>query len=226
MTWFPVDASKNGFLIDDLFYLAFGLTAVTFIIVLALLLYFLIRYRERPGQKAYYTRGNSRKALIFTGVLAFLVFVGLDVNLAFHDHLAWEQIWKKPDLSKALQIRVKPKQFVWDAEYAGPDGRFDTPDDVKVENNLHIPIYTPIMASLESQDVIHSFFLPQFRIKQDAVPGMVTHLTFEAVKPGVFDIACAQHCGLGHYRMRGSLTVESEEDFRKWLQDNASKENP
>jgi cytochrome c oxidase subunit 2 len=119
MTWFPEDASKTGFLIDHLFYLAFGLTAVTFVIVLALLLYFLVRYRGKKGQKAYYTKGDSPKAVLLTLILALTVFIVLDINLAVHDHLAWEKIWSKPDPSKALEIRVKPEQFVWNAEYAG-----------------------------------------------------------------------------------------------------------
>jgi len=222
--WFPEDASKTGFLIDNLFYLAFTLTAVTFVIVLAILTAFLFKYRSRKTQKAYYTQGDSPKALVFTAVLALLVFVILDINLAYHDHKAWEQIWAKPDLSKALQIRIKPEQFVWNAEYAGKDGKFDTADDIKIQNDVHIPVDRPIFASLQSKDVIHCFFLPQFRIKQDVIPGMVTHISFEAKKTGVFDIACAQHCGLGHYRMRGSLTVQSEEDFNKWIEDNSPKE--
>ena len=227
MTWFPENVSTTGFLIDNLFYFAFALLSATFAIVLGLLLYFLIRYRNRPGLKSYYTKGDSPKALMLTLVLALTVFVVLDINLAIHDHDAWKKIWAKPDLSRSLEIRIRPQQFVWNAQYAGLDHRFDTPDDVNIQNDLHIPVNHPIFASLQSKDVIHCFFLPQFRIKQDVMPVMTTHLSFEAVKTGVFEIACAQHCGLGHYRMRGVLTVESEEMFRQWLQKNAgSKEIP
>ena len=171
-------------------------------------------YRSRESHKAYYTRGNSPKAYLLTALLALVVFIGLDVNLALHDHEAWEKIWEKPNFETALLIHVKPQQFVWNAEYAGSDGVFGTADDVKIQNDLHIPVGRQIVVSLESQDVIHSFFLPQFRIKQDAIPGVKTMLSFEAKKTGVFDIACAQHCGLGHYRMRGTMTV-----------DNATKES-
>jgi len=120
-------------------------------------------------------------------------------------------------------VRVEPEQFAWNAQYAGPDGVFDTADDVRVINDLHVPIGRPVLVSLKSKDVIHSFFLPNFRIKQDAVPGIVTHLTFEATKTGTYDIACAQLCGLGHYRMRGELTVDSQKDFDKWILSNSNK---
>ena len=223
MTWFPENVSTTGHLIDQLFYLAFALISVTFTLVLSLLTYFLIRYRSRSGRSAYYTKGNSPKAVALTLVLAAIVFLAIDVNLAFHDAAAWEIIWAKPDPAKVLELRVEPEQFAWNAQYAGPDGVFDTADDVKVINGLHIPIGKPILVSLKSRDVIHSFFLPNFRIKQDAVPGIVTHLTFEATKKGVYEIVCAQLCGLGHYRMRGELTIDSQEDFNKWISDNSNK---
>lgn len=223
MTWFPEDVSKTGYLIDNLFYLAFTLVVITFIIVLACLLYFLYQYRARQGHQAYYTKGDSPRALGLTLALALIVFVVIDVNLAFHDHEAWEVIWRKPDSAKTLEIRVEPEQFVWNAHYAGPDGIFETADDVKIINDLHIPVHTPILVSLKSKDVIHSFFLPNFRIKQDAVPGVTTHLTFEAIKEGTFDIACAEHCGLGHYRMKGLLTAESADAFSSWLKQHSLK---
>jgi cytochrome c oxidase subunit II len=216
MNWFPEDASKTGHLIDGLFYLGFWITSFTFLLVIGILVYFLVRYREREGHKAVYMEGDGRGALALTLSLALAVFVLIDINLAYHDHKAWDEIWKKPDDS-ALVVKVKPEQFVWNAEYAGPDGRFDTGDDVKVINDIHIPLGRPVLVSLESKDVIHSFFLPHFRIKQDAVPGIITHMAFEAVKAGSYEIACAEHCGLGHYRMKGLLTVDSAQDFDIWL---------
>lgn len=223
MAWLPEDVSTTGYLIDNLFYLAFTLICITFAIVLGLLLFFLFKYRSRKGHFAYYTQGDSPKAVWLTLSLAIIVFLAIDVNLAFHDAAAWEVIWAKPDPKRLLEVRVEPEQFAWNAQYAGSDGIFDTTDDVRVINDLHIPIGRPILVSLKSRDVIHSFFLPNFRIKQDAVPGILTHLTFEATKTGVYDIVCAQLCGLGHYRMRGELTVDAEKDFNQWILNNSHK---
>jgi cytochrome c oxidase subunit 2 len=223
VTWFPEDVSTNGHLIDSLFRLAFLLICVAFTAVIGLLLSFLVLYRERKGHRPFYAKGDTPKALALTLSLALVVFLAIDVNLAMHDSAAWDVIWKKPDLSKALELRIEPQQFAWNGQYAGPDGVFDTADDVRVINALHVPVNRPIFVSLRSRDVIHSFCLPNFRIKQDAVPGVTTHLTFEGVKTGVYDIACAQHCGIGHYRMRGELTVETAEEFNKWIAENSGK---
>ncbi|MFN0118471.1 MAG: cytochrome c oxidase subunit II [Elusimicrobiota bacterium] len=216
---FPIDISTTGYLIDNLFWLATYLIAVAFTLVLIALFYFLIRYRSRPSHKAYYTHGTSRQALFVTLGLALAVFLLIDVNLAYHDHKAWEKIWQPTNKHNAevLKIQVMPEQYAWNVRYSGVDGIFNTPDDVVTINELHIPINHPIIVQLKSKDVIHSFFLPNMRIKQDAVPGLITSLTFEATKTGEYDIACAEHCGLGHYRMRGLLTVESEENFALWL---------
>src|SRR5262249_4268167 len=101
--------------------------------------------------------------------------------------------------------------------YAGPDGRFGTEDDIVTVSDIRVPAATPILIQLASTDVIHSFSLATFRVKQDAVPGMVNALTFEARAPGEHEIACAQHCGANHSKMRGVLTVLSAEDYAEWL---------
>ena len=93
-------------------------------------------------------------------------------------------------------------------------------------NQLHFPVGRPVVATLRSKDVIHSFFLPEFRVKQDAVPGMSTRIWFDAMRVGNWEIACAELCGLGHYRMKGFVTVESPEEFEKWLREQASQGAP
>jgi len=90
---------------------------------------------------------------------------------------------------------------------------------------MHVPVNTPILIQIAPFDVIHSFFLPNFRVKIDATPGMVNTMWFQATETGNFEIACAELCGNAHYRMKGYLTVESQEDYEKWLADNAPKED-
>ena len=93
-------------------------------------------------------------------------------------------------------------------------------------NQLHFPVGRPVVATLRSKDVIHSFFLPEFRVKQDAVPGMSTRIWFDAMRVGHWEIACAELCGLGHYRMKGFVTVETPEEFEKWLKEQAAQASP
>ena len=93
-------------------------------------------------------------------------------------------------------------------------------------NQLHFPVGKPVVATLTSKDVIHSFFLPEFRVKQDAVPGMKTRIWFEGNRVGNWEIACAELCGLGHYRMKGFVTVDTPENFEKWLAEQAAEQTP
>ena len=114
------------------------------------------------------------------------------------------------------------KQFEWNITYPGADGRLGTADDFVKRNQLHIPVNTKVRATLESEDVIHSFFLPNFRLKQDAVPGMRIPIWFDATKTGTWEIACAELCGLGHYRMKGTVTVHTAEEFNTWQAQQAA----
>lgn len=226
MRLFPPDISTTGSGSDQLFYLAFYLTAAAFLLVAAILAVFLLRYRARPGHTPFYTHGDSFRAHALTVSLALLVFLVIDVNLAIHDEFAWKAAWGRPPArQEALRVEVMPEQFAWNIRYAGPDGRFRTADDVTTLNLLHVPRGRPVLVQLTSKDVIHSFFLPNLRIKQDAVPGMVTSLYFQTTRNGTYDIACSEHCGFGHYRMRGFLVVEEPGEFERWLADQA-KEGP
>lgn len=215
--FFPVDVSLAGHWIDGLFFLAFWLVAVTFVIVIGILVYFLIRYRYRPGQKASYILGETKKARVLTVLFAVFIFIVIDLNLAFHDHIAWEHAIGGPVHGTPLKIQVQAQQFAWNIRYAGPDNEFATNDDVLSVNQMHVPVNRPVLLQMKSKDVIHSFFLPNFRIKQDVVPGMVTMMKLHPTKLGTYDIACAEHCGLGHYRMRGLISIDTDEDYEKWM---------
>ena len=116
-----------------------------------------------------------------------------------------------------MRIQINAHQWAWDARYAGPDGKFNTEDDVVTLNDIRVPIDSPIVMQLASTDVIHSLYLPNFRVKMDAVPGQVNNLYFQAKETGEFEIGCAQHCGPNHYKMRGQLTVMPKDAYEAWL---------
>ncbi len=214
----PEGVSSYSGEIDGLFHLILWITGIIFVVVEALLLFFLFRYRHREGRRAHYTHGNNRLEVIWTIIPAVICVV-----LALLSRRSWAEI-KQRMPSDALQIEITAEQFAWNIRYPGPDGRFGTADDVVTLNQLHFPVGRPVVATLRSKDVIHSFFLPEFRVKQDAVPGMSTRIWFDAMRVGHWEIACAELCGLGHYRMKGFVTVEAPEDFQEWLKEQAGPE--
>lgn len=223
--WFPESASNVAREIDRLFWYSTAWTAGVGLIVIAILTFFLIRYRRRQGRLPYYTHGNTKGALTLTLTLAALVFLLLDVNLAYHDHKVWKLMFGNPPSStEALKVQIMPEQFAWNVRYAGVDEEFGTTDDIVAMNELHVTLDRPVIVQMSSKDVIHSFFLPNLRIKQDSIPGMVTSIYFVPQAVGNFNIACAEHCGLGHYRMKGMMTVESPEEFQAWLTKTASEQ--
>jgi cytochrome c oxidase subunit 2 len=164
---------------------------------------------------------------MFTGGLGLMVFLSVDVVIekkAFQD--LKDAFWNFPKGENVIRIEIMPQQFAWNFRYPGPDREFGTDDDIiPAQNQMHIPVNTPIVVQIASWDVIHSFYLPNFRIKQDATPGMITALWWQATKTGVFDIACAELCGNSHYKMKGYLTVETDEEFRQWLTENSPEDS-
>jgi cytochrome c oxidase subunit 2 len=119
--------------------------------------------------------------------------------------------------ANAYPVGVHAKQFEWRMTYAGADGQLGTADDFTVRNQLHIPVNQPILVHLSAEDVIHSFFVPEFRLKQDAVPGMQIRVWFQATKTGEYEIGCAELCGMGHYKMRARVFVHTPEEFTAWM---------
>lgn len=219
-TWMrlPEQASTYAPQIDDMFHLIMWITGVVFVIVEAMLLIFLWKYRHREGRVATYTHGNNRLEVIWTIIPALIC-----VTLALLSRRMWEEI-KEHMPQDAIHVQVTGEQFAWNFRYPGADGKFNTPDDLVTLNQLHFPVGKPVIVELTSKDVIHSFFLPEFRVKQDAVPGMKTHIWFEGTKVGHWEIACAELCGLGHYRMKGFVTVDTAEDYQKWMVEQAASQ--
>lgn len=223
--WLPDEATEVAGKIDHLFYVILWITGVVFVLVFITMVYFLIRYRSRAGRKAVYYHGNTRLEIIWTVIPALIV-----IALGIVSRDLWAEIKSEmPSEETALVVDVQPRQFEWRIIYPGADGKFtkvgDTvpSDDIITINQLHVPANRDVLVRLMAQDVIHSFFVPEFRVKQDAVPGMLTRTWFNVPKPGSFEIACAELCGLGHYRMRGYVTVHTPAEFEAWYKEEMKK---
>jgi cytochrome c oxidase subunit 2 len=221
--WFldpPRNVSLDGYRIDNVIQYTDTVITIYFGIVVLAMLYFIIKYRSRPGHSAVYDRGDTKKHVAISIAMGLLVFFSIDVvieGMSFRD--LKEAFWNFPTGSDIVRIEVMPQQFAWNFRYAGEDGVFGTEDDlVPSQNQMHIPVDKPVIIQIAPYDVIHSFYLPNFRVKIDATPGMINTMWFQATETGKFEIACAELCGNSHYRMKGYLTVDSEEDYNNWLQ--------
>jgi cytochrome c oxidase subunit 2 len=137
----------------------------------------------------------------------------------------WAKV-KRQAPDSDFELQVAAKQFNWDVVYPGADGKFGTDDDVKFDNDLHVPVNKVVRVHLSSKDVIHSFFLPNLRLKQDAVPGRTILVWFEATKPGKYELPCAELCGFGHSGMKGWLYVHTPEEYKKWAEENLAPKAP
>src|SRR3954468_18699230 len=204
----PRDASLDGHLVDGVLRYLTIATGICFVIAVGVMLTAALFHRGRGGRRqALYTHGDSRRHLLLTLGVGLAMLLAVDAVLAARSTRDMRaRFWRYPDGDPAaLRIEVMARQWSWTFRTAGPDGRFGTPDDVVTLNELHIPAGRPIYLKLRAKDVVHSFYLPNFRTKVDAVPGTTTRLWFQATQLGRFEIGCAQHCGAGHYLMRGEL---------------------
>jgi cytochrome c oxidase subunit II len=211
--WLPRDVSEHGKDIDSLFYFILALTGVVFIGTEVLLFWFIWKYdaakREGP---ATFIHGSHTLEVIWTVIPAVLLLF-----LAIYQMNAWADVkMRRPMMPPTVE--VVGRQFEWRLRYPGRDGELGTPDDLFLVNDLHVPVNEEVLIQLKSMDVLHSFFLPNLRIKQDAVPGMKIPVWFKATETGQFDIVCAELCGWGHYKMKGRITIEPREDFEAWLE--------
>ena len=240
--WLPVGASAAAAGIDHHFATSYIIMGAVFVAAQLVLGFFVWQYRERNATtpQALYSHGSNRLEITWT-LLTTVLFVGLN----FMSSSIWASERFRPAVSDALQVEVTGMQFQWYFRYAGPDGKFGatkpqledpsgggesalgvdpadpaSKDDI-VSAVMYVPLNREIDVILRAEDVIHSFFIPAMRFKQDAVPGLAIHMHFTPIATGDYEIACSQLCGLGHYKMHGILRVVSQQDFDKWL---ASKE--
>ncbi len=206
--------------IDDIYYVILWITGITFFITEGMLFYFIFKYRHKEGRKAAYDHGSTKMELAWTMIpLVIVLWIG------YVSKGVWDEV--KVDVPPAgLEVIVTAKQFEWTVTYPGPDGALGTSDDFETLNELHAPEDEAIVITLRSEDVLHSFFLPEMRIKQDAVPGQDITVWFEAIQPGDYTIGCAELCGIGHTTMGDTLTVYTAADFQAWSNSQAQQQQP
>ena len=216
-------ASLDGHRVDALFWVITALVSVSFFIVLLLLLVTVLRDRARPGVKARYDHGSSLHDKRFTAIVSVIVFLALDASvlwITMHD--LREAVWNIPTGKEALRVELLGQQWAWNFRLPGTDEQFGTADDIVTINHLHVPEGRPVVFHGSSKDVIHSFFVPDMRIKRDVNPGAINKVWFQAQRPGDYEILCAELCGFAHYQMHGTLTVVPAARWESW-QAEASK---
>ena len=214
LEWLPPVVSTYGPTIDQIFRVIYYVTGATFFLVQGTLLVFLVLYRHRDGRRAHYTHGNTGLEIAWTIAPAILLVI-----LAFVSRQVWADIKQNVPPSD-LFVQVTAKQFNWEIVYPGLDGKMGTDDDVMIYNDMHVPVNKTVRLLLKSRDVIHSFFVPQLRFKQDAVPGHDIPQWFKATQAGKYEIPCAELCGFGHSGMRGWLFVHTQEEYDAWAREN------
>lgn len=231
----PIQASTYAAKIDSSLGILHAVMLLIFVIWAIYMAWCLVRYRQKKGVAANPSHVSSVIANIpDVVILMFEIWLIFVVGVPIFAHI--REDLPKPE--NAVQVNCVAEQFAWVFHYPGPDGKFgkrdiklihaDNPlgldendaaakDDSVTVNELYVPLGKPVLMNLSSQDVIHSFFVPEFRMKQDIVPGMQIPVWFEPSLAGKFEIGCAQLCGTGHYRMRGDVFVQTLQEHDEWL---------
>jgi cytochrome c oxidase subunit 2 len=214
----PRDASLHGWRVDWLMATTTVFVTIMFVATVVWIVWACVRHGRK--HRAHFDEGRARPAVIKAALLSALIFGVVDGNLLCHGLSDLDDVFWNVDRAaadpRAIRIEVNAHQWAWDARYPGPDGTFNSADDIVTLNDLRVPVGVPVIVQLASTDVIHSFSLANFRVKQDAIPGTINRLWFQAKETGTFEIACAQHCGTHHYKMRGVLTVLPPEEYEAW----------
>ena len=227
--WLPENYSESGKAIDHLWSVVHWICAFIFLLTGFLIGFVIWRYGGKDRAAADYVKGNVSLEIAWS-VIPGAILVGL----AFYQMGAWsEQRVNRPTIKRDGQTIPKPamvhviaKQFGWEFHYPGADGAFDTIDDFWVENVMVVPDDETIVIQLESRDVIHSFFVPKMRFKNDVVPGMIQTAWFEPLAIGELNIVCAELCGWGHYKMNAKLKIKTRSEYQAWLKEQQNRGKP
>lgn len=229
--WTPPNVTVGGEDIDRILNFIFWLTLFVFILTQTVYISYLIKYRRKPGVKAHYSHGNNTLEIVWT-TIPVLIFLGL----AIYSNRVWHDLFRDPP-PDAIPINVFSYQFGWEFRYPGADGKLGETDvtlitqdnkfgvrsddpqgaDDFVSSELVIPAQKPVHILLNSRDVIHSFYVPSFRLYQDAVPGRtISWVWFEVKDPIDLELACSQLCGVGHYNMKAPIRVLTQSAYDQW----------
>ena len=237
--WWWTEIASNWGYIDNAILITFWITGVVFVAVLLFMTYCVLKFRHQEGRRAAYEPENKKLEWWLTGLTTVGIVAMLTPGL-----FVWYDFVNVPD--DAAEIEVIGKQWDWAYRLPGDDGvlgktdarfiDFDNPlgidpndangrDDVMVEfADIHLPIDQPVKVLLRSIDVLHDFYVPEFRAKMDMVPGTTTYFWLTPTRTGRFDILCFELCGTGHYNMRGNVVVDSAEDYQVWLSEQITYE--
>ena len=213
--WLPANINDHGQVIDNLFIFILVLTGIIFILTNLVLVWVLWKFdTTKSVQPVAFTHGSHTLEVVWTILPAVtLLFI------AIYQMNAWADAKMRRPTNVDVTAEITGRQFNWDVRYPGADKEFHTPDDIiRTDGDIHFPANEEVLLVIKSTDVLHSFFLPNLRMKQDVVPGMDQYMWFRALDTGEFDIVCAELCGWGHYKMKGRATFEPREKFDKWLQ--------
>ncbi|PLP58063.1 cytochrome-c oxidase [Mesorhizobium loti] len=235
--WWSTPIASNWGYIDSTLVITFWITGTVFSAVVLFMAYCVYRFRHKEGQRASY-EPESRK---LESWLTVVTAVGVAALLA-PGLFVWSQFVTVP--SNATEVEIIAQQWQWSFRLPGANGKLGTsntrfigPDNplglnpqdpdgqdniVVVAADLHLPVGKPVKMVLRSIDVIHNFYVPEFRAKMDMVPGMITYFWFTPTKTGTFEILCSQLCGVGHAFMRGVVKVDTEQDYLAWLQQQST----
>jgi cytochrome c oxidase subunit 2 len=208
--WFPTQASVQGEKIDTLWDVLLIASVPIFVLVETVVLYCAITFRMRPGEELKDgppIHGNTRLEIVWTAIPAILL-----VGLCTYAYVTLTDIEKAPASTRSMPVRVVGEQFTWTFYYQGQGGKEIS------SHQLYLPEHTPVYFTVQSKDVIHDFWVPAFRVKIDAVPGINTHLRVTTKSaPGDYPVVCAELCGLGHSTMRQTAHIMTKADFDKQL---------
>ena len=219
--WFPPNVSTYGPEIDGLFNLIMYMVGFTFIVTELALVWYVWKYSKKRHDKGVFSHGNHKLEMIWTAIpavaLLFIAFsqMGTFAKIKFKGSFPSDG----PYTIESPIAEVTASQFDWRFRYPGADGVLGTVDDLENPFEFVVPVDTDVVFNLKARDVIHAFFVPQFRLKQDALPGHTIPVWFNATEEGSYDLVCAELCGWGHYKMAGRVRVVSQTEYDQWLHD-------
>ena len=238
--WWWTDIASNWGAMDDTINLTFWIGGGVFILVCLFMVYCMFKFSYKDGRKVEYKPEDNKLEKILTVATTLGVAALLAPGL-----IVWNEFINTP--KNALNIEVMAWQWGWQYRLPGEDGKLGTvqvakisdenpfginlddpngKDDVLIQSDeLHLKTNRPVQILLRSVDVLHNFYVPQFRAKMDAIPGIISYYWFEPNKLGEYEVLCAEYCGLGHYGMRAKVVVENEQNYENWLEEQETFSN-